>query len=91
MYVEVAAYHSNVFEEQFWFWEVEALRVDELRIWVQKQLAAAYFEEAVEDDDEYESGKGLQAQNPPQDAGSSLPEAVQDPGGTSPVHQADIG
>ncbi len=27
-------------------------------------------------------GQGFQAQNLPQNAGSSLPEAVQDPGGT---------
>ncbi len=25
---------SNVFEKEFWFHEVEALRVDKLRIWV---------------------------------------------------------
>ncbi len=40
---------SNIFEEKFWFREVEALRVDELRIRVWKLLAVAHFEEAVEE------------------------------------------
>jgi SPX domain protein involved in polyphosphate accumulation len=44
---------SNIFEEQFWFRKVEALRVDELWIQIWKQLPVAHFEEAVEDDDEF--------------------------------------
>ncbi len=42
---------SNIFEEKFGFREVEALRVDELRIRVRKLLALAHFEEAVDDED----------------------------------------
>ncbi len=44
---------SNVFEEQFWFREVEALCINKLRIRVRERLAVAHFEEAVEDDDEF--------------------------------------
>jgi len=44
---------SNIFEEKFWFREVEALRVYELRIPVWKLLAVAHFEEAIEDEDEF--------------------------------------
>ena len=44
---------SNVLEEKFCFHEVEALRVDELQIRVQKLLALAHFEEAVDDEDEF--------------------------------------
>ncbi len=44
---------SNIFEEEFWFCEVEALRVDELQIRIRKLLALAHFEEAVDDEDEF--------------------------------------
>ncbi len=44
---------TNVYEEKFWLREVEALRVDELRIRVRKLLALAHFEEAVDDEDEF--------------------------------------
>ncbi len=44
---------SNIFEEEFWFREVEALRIDELRIRTQKLLALAHFEEAIDDEDEF--------------------------------------
>ncbi len=55
---------SNVFEEQFWFREVEALRIDELRIRVRERLAVAQFEEAVEDDDEFlEIGRKISARD----------------------------
>ncbi len=42
---------SNIFEKQFWFREVEALCVDEFRIW--KLLPLAHFEEAIDDEDEF--------------------------------------
>ena len=42
---------TNIFEKQFWFCEVEALRIDELRI--RKLLPLAHFEEAVDDEDEF--------------------------------------
>ena len=42
---------TNVFEEKFWLREVEALRVDQLR--VRQLLALAHFEEAVDDEDEF--------------------------------------
>ena len=42
---------SDIFEEKFWFREVEALRVNELRI--RKLLPLAHFEEAVDDEDEF--------------------------------------
>jgi hypothetical protein len=42
---------SNIFEKQFWFREVEALRVDEFRI--QKLLLLSHFEEAVDDEDKF--------------------------------------
>ena len=42
---------SNIFEEKFWFREVEALRVNELR--VRKLLPLAHFEEAVDEEDEF--------------------------------------
>jgi len=42
---------SNIFEEKLWFCEVEALRIDKLRI--RKLLALAHFEEAVDDEDEF--------------------------------------
>ena len=44
---------SNIFEEKLWFCEVEALRVDKLRIRVRKLLALAHFEEAIDDEDEF--------------------------------------
>ncbi len=44
---------TNVLEEKFWHREVEALRVDELRIRIRKLLALAHFEEAVDDEDEF--------------------------------------
>jgi len=44
---------TNIFEEEFWFHEVEALRVDELRIWIRKLLPLTHFEEAVDDDEEF--------------------------------------
>ncbi len=44
---------SDIFEEKFRFRKVEALRVDELQIRVQKLLALAHFEEAVDDEDEF--------------------------------------
>jgi len=44
---------SNIFEEQFWFHEVEALRIDEFRIRIRKLLPLAHFEEAVADEDEF--------------------------------------
>ncbi len=36
-------------------------------------------------------GQGFQAQNSFQDTGSSLPEAVQNPGGTPPIHRTNNG
>jgi hypothetical protein len=45
---------TNVFEEKFWLCEVEALCVDELRIGIRKLLALAHFEEAVDDEDEFQ-------------------------------------
>ena len=42
---------SNIFEEEFWFREVEALRVNELRI--RKLLPLAHFEEAIDEEDEF--------------------------------------
>jgi hypothetical protein len=44
---------SNIFEKEFWFREVKALRIDELPIWIRKLLALAHFEEAVDDEDEF--------------------------------------
>ena len=44
---------TNVFEEKFWLREVEALRVDELRIGIRKLLPLAHFEEGVDDDEEF--------------------------------------
>ena len=44
---------TDVFEEEFGFREVEALRVDELRIWIRKLLPLAHFEEAVDDEEEF--------------------------------------
>ena len=44
---------TNVFEEKFRLCEVEALRIDELRIWIRKLLPLAHFEEAVDDEDEF--------------------------------------
>jgi len=44
---------SNIFEEEFWFREVEALRVNELRIRIRKLLPLAHFEEAVDEEDEF--------------------------------------
>ncbi len=35
---------ANIFEEKFWFREVEALRINELRIWIWKLLPLAHFE-----------------------------------------------
>jgi hypothetical protein len=58
MYVEVL---SNVFEKEFLFREVKSRRVDEFRIRIRKLLPLAYFEEAVEDEDEFREigGKSL--------------------------------
>ncbi len=52
---------SNIFKEKFWFCEVEALCVNELRIWIRKLLPLAHFEEAIEDEDEFREigGKSL--------------------------------
>ncbi len=44
---------ANVFEEKFGFSEVQALRVNELRVGIRKLLALAHFEEAVDDEDEF--------------------------------------
>ena len=44
---------SNVFEKEFWFREVEALCVDDLRIRIRKLLPLAHFEEAIDDEDEF--------------------------------------
>ncbi len=44
---------SNIFEEEFWFRKVEALRVDELRIRIRKLLALAHFVEAIDDEEEF--------------------------------------
>ncbi len=45
---------SDIFEEEFWFHEVEALRVNEFQVQIRKQLALTHFEEAVDDDDEFQ-------------------------------------
>ncbi len=45
---------SNVFEEKFGFCKAKALRVNQLRIQIQKHLAMAHFEEAVDDEDEFQ-------------------------------------
>ncbi len=47
---------SNIFEEELWFCEVEALHIDELRIRIQirKLLALAHFEEAVDEEEEFQ-------------------------------------
>ena len=37
------------------------------------------------------AGQELQAQNPPQDAGPSLPKAIQDYGGSPPIHWTGAG
>jgi hypothetical protein len=53
---------SNVFEEKFGFREVEALRINQLQIWIRKHLAFAHFEEAIEDEDEFwEIGRKISA------------------------------
>ena len=44
---------SDILEEKFWFREVEALRVNELRIRIRKLLPLAHFEEAVDEEDEF--------------------------------------
>ena len=44
---------SNVFKEKFWFREVKALRVNELRVRIRKLLPLAHFEEAVDEEDEF--------------------------------------
>jgi len=44
---------SNIFEEEFWFREVEALRVTELRVRIRTLLRLAHFEEAVDEEDEF--------------------------------------
>ena len=49
---------SDVFEEEFWFREVEALRVNELRIRIRKLLPLAHFEEAVDEEDEFRETGG---------------------------------
>jgi hypothetical protein len=54
---------TNVFEEKFWLREVEALRVDELRIGIQKLLALAHFEEARDDEDEFREIGGKSSDN----------------------------
>ncbi len=52
---------SNVFEKEFLFRKVKALRIDEFRIRIWKLLLLAHFEEAVEDEDEFREigGKSL--------------------------------
>jgi hypothetical protein len=49
---------TNIFEEEFGFREVEALRIDELQIWIRKLLPLAHFEEAVDDDEEFRENGG---------------------------------
>ena len=44
---------SDILEEKFWFREVEALRVDELRFRIRKLLPLTHFEEAVDEEDEF--------------------------------------
>ena len=44
---------SDILEEKFWFREVEALRVNELRVRIRKLLPLAHFEEAVDEEDEF--------------------------------------
>ena len=45
---------ANIFEEKFWFCEVEVevLGVDEFRVRVRNSGARAHFEEAIDDEDE---------------------------------------
>ncbi len=43
---------ANIFEEEFWFSEVEVLSVDEFRVRIRNSGARAHFEEAVDDEDE---------------------------------------
>ncbi len=45
---------AYILEEEFGFSEVEALRVNELRVWIRELLALAHFEEAVDDEDEFQ-------------------------------------
>jgi hypothetical protein len=45
---------SDIFEEEFWFHEVEALRINEFQVWIRKRLALTHFEEAIDDDDEFQ-------------------------------------
>jgi len=45
---------SDIFEEEFWFHEVEALRINEFQVRIRKRLALTHFEEAVDDDDEFQ-------------------------------------
>ena len=44
---------SDILEEKFWFREVEALRVNELRFRIRKLLPLTHFEEAVDEEDEF--------------------------------------
>ncbi len=43
---------ANIFEEEFWFCEVEVLGIDEFRVRIRNSGAWAHFEEAVDDEDE---------------------------------------
>ncbi len=47
---------SDIFEEEFWFHEVEALCINEFQVQIQKRLALTHFEEAVDDDEFQEIG-----------------------------------
>ena len=50
---------ANVLEEEFGFSEVEALRIDELRIQIRKLLPLAHFEEAIDEEDEFREIGGI--------------------------------
>ncbi len=45
---------SDIFEEEFWFHEVEALRINKFQVRIWKRLALTHFEEAVDGDDEFQ-------------------------------------
>ncbi len=49
---------ANVFEEKFWFCEVEVLGIDEFRVRIWNSSSWGYFEEAVEDDEEWQEMTG---------------------------------
>ena len=44
---------SDILEEKFWFREVEAFRVNELRFRIRKLLPLTHFEEAGDEEDEF--------------------------------------